>query len=453
MFNRFISQLQLIEKNIYQAKESLEEFQPEVDISDAIMPIINLKFHDFYSKNQLDMEEVDNDYFNEDMNEFARRIVKKSKICGKLYESLEIDFDDKNDATLSCSIPGMLEYFLKKRENGETTNFFKERELLLKTSVMSLCTTFETFASSMMTEFFLDIDNSNYFDKKTLSFKDLKFIGSIEDARKYLIDEELDNIFRKGFNEWFDIIDNKFNITKEFTKERKIIEEINELYLRRNLFVHTDGVVGDIYLKKCDSQLVGDLQKGDNISASPDYILEKIKKLERIAWLMYYKYSQAKYHNKVDQLFTKLNGTIVSNLRRENDVIPELLQCMINNKKNDDEAIIVAKINYFLYYKINGRLDEVSEELAKFNTNHYSNRYVMAKQIILGENCVEEVQSFIDAIDDDEFFNSLEWPLFSIIKKEPEYKFIFMNRMEYIFEGNAELVESIENKEDFSYEK
>lgn len=436
LIERFITQLKLIEKNVSQAKRDLEEFAPISEIGDTFYPIINLKFHEFYKENDIPPEEADNDYFNEDMNQFARKVIESNSICKKLYDNLHVEYNDDGNAAMTCTISGMLDYFLEKKESGDNSIFLRERELVLKSSVISLCTNLETLASWMMTEFFLLIDNGSALDKKNLSFKELNEIGSIEDARKYLIDDELDDIFRKSFKDWFGIIDSKFNITKEFKEESWNIEEINELYQRRNLFVHTDGVVNDFYLKKCDKRLIGDLQKGAQISASPEYILDKVKIIERLAWFMYYKFCQARYHKDINELFYNVNNKMLPHMLRNCDAITEIWKSIFNNKKVDEEAVIVAKINFFLYYRINGRLEEVVTDLKGFNTSHYANHYVMAKSIILGEDCFEEVKQYIGSIDDNEFFSCLDWPLFSLIKNKPEYKDLFEERLDSIFNND-----------------
>ncbi|WP_062532327.1 hypothetical protein [Jeotgalibaca dankookensis] len=435
MIERFITQLKLIEKNVSQAKIDLDEFDPVTEIGDVFYPIINLKFHEFYLENGIPPEETDNEYFNEDMNEFARKAIEVNSIYRKLSENLHVEYNEDGNAAMTCTIPGMLDFFLEKKSNGENSTFLRERELILKTSVISLCTNLETLASWMMTQFFLFIDNGSTLDKKNLSFKELNEIGSIEDARRYLIDDELDGIFRKSFKDWFEIINGKFNISREFKDEGWNIEEINELYQRRNLFIHTDGVVNDFYLKKCDKELIGNLKKGDQISASPEYILNKIKIIERLAWLMYYKFCQARYSQDIEELFINVNNTMLPHMRRNCDAISEIWKSMFNNKKIQDESVIIAKINYFLYYRINDRLTEVEKDLENFNTSHYANHYVMAKSIILGRDCFIEVKNYINSIDENEFFSSLDWPLFSLIKNDPRYKPIFEERLDVIFKG------------------
>lgn len=166
LIERFITQLKLIEKNVSQAKRDLEEFAPISEIGDTFYPIINLKFHEFYKENDIPPEEADNDYFNEDMNQFARKVIESNSICKKLYDNLHVEYNDDGNAAMTCTISGMLDYFLEKKESGDNSIFLRERELVLKSSVIGLCTNLETLASWMMTEFFLLIDNGSALDKK-----------------------------------------------------------------------------------------------------------------------------------------------------------------------------------------------------------------------------------------------------------------------------------------------
>jgi hypothetical protein len=84
---------------------------------------------------------------------------------------------------------------------------------------------------------------------RELTFSQLSDFGSIEEAKEYLLEKEVETLLRRSHSEQFDWLENKFAI--KLRVDLPIWPTFIEVTERRNLFVHSDGVVSRQYLKVC----------------------------------------------------------------------------------------------------------------------------------------------------------------------------------------------------------
>ncbi len=93
---------------------------------------------------------------------------------------------------------------------------------------------------------------------KSLTFSELQNFRSIEEAREHLIEKEIDSVLHLSHSEQIDWLEGKYNLP--LRKGLKIWPMFIEVTERRNLFVHSDGIVTGQYLNVCQEHNV-DLQK------------------------------------------------------------------------------------------------------------------------------------------------------------------------------------------------
>jgi hypothetical protein len=130
---------------------------------------------------------------------------------------------------------------------------------------------------------FLLLKNPVHLHEKMISVQDLydlNFDG--ENVIEELIEKELHDKFYLPYSKIFIYASNKLGIKHKISKNRII--ELEEVKLLRNQFVHADGKVNRVYLRKARKPealgVQGDLKIGDEIELS-DIILEKVNKVVR----------------------------------------------------------------------------------------------------------------------------------------------------------------------------
>lgn len=85
--------------------------------------------------------------------------------------------------------------------------------------------------------------------ERTLKYSDLLEFADIPEAWKYLVEKEVESVIRKSHVEHFAWLEKKLKTS--FNKNFRSWPNFVELTERRNLFVHTDGVVSSKYLQVC----------------------------------------------------------------------------------------------------------------------------------------------------------------------------------------------------------
>lgn len=126
--------------------------------------------------------------------------------------------------------------------------------------------------------------------EKNISFKDLMAMGSVEAARDFLIEKEIESVIRTSHSDQIKWLENKLSIT--LTKDLSIYPEFIELCERRNLFTHTNGIVSSQYCKVCaDNKFKHSVNVGDSLTIDAKYFKKSISiifeigvKLTQVIW-------------------------------------------------------------------------------------------------------------------------------------------------------------------------
>lgn len=128
--------------------------------------------------------------------------------------------------------------------------------------------------------------------QRQLAFTDLVALPSIDAAREYVIEKEVETVIRDSHVAQFEWMENRFGLP--LRKELPIWPKFVELTERRNLFVHCDGVVSSQYISVCQKHGVSfdsAPSVGDELDVSPEYFQSAVEcmmeigiKLGHVLW-------------------------------------------------------------------------------------------------------------------------------------------------------------------------
>jgi hypothetical protein len=139
--------------------------------------------------------------------------------------------------------------------------------ILRRSALISLMATFETLISQLIREFYYKYPEALPSESKSLSLADLRDLGSVEEAEKFLIDNEIDSVLRGNIQSQLACFEKPIKVSLKPIE--KYFDQIIELSQRRNLLVHNDGRVNRHYLNKAPkSFLNSDIKEGDKIKVS-----------------------------------------------------------------------------------------------------------------------------------------------------------------------------------------
>lgn len=123
------------------------------------------------------------------------------------------------------------------------------RTLLPRSLLVSLVSQHDAYLGRILRVVFLRRPGILNVSDRKLSFENLTQFKSIEEAREYIIEKEIESILRSSHAEQFKWMEKTFDLT--LTKGLESWPIFIEITERRNLFVHTDGVVSSQYLIVC----------------------------------------------------------------------------------------------------------------------------------------------------------------------------------------------------------
>lgn len=128
--------------------------------------------------------------------------------------------------------------------------------------------------------------------QKQITFSELISFGTLEAAREYLIEKEIESIIRESHDEQFILMENRFRL--KLKKDLLIWPFFIEITERRNLFVHCDGIVSSQYISMCKKHSVKlgeEIKVGHPLKISRKYfdqaadcLLEIGVKLGHVLW-------------------------------------------------------------------------------------------------------------------------------------------------------------------------
>ena len=128
--------------------------------------------------------------------------------------------------------------------------------------------------------------------QRHLSFTELVALSSVDAAREYVIEKEVETVIRDSHASQFDWMEARFGLS--LRKDLLAWPLFIEITERRNLFVHCDGIVSSQYLSVCRKHgvnLPAGMKVGDELGATPDYfsqavecVLEVGVKLGHVLW-------------------------------------------------------------------------------------------------------------------------------------------------------------------------
>src|SRR5258706_806350 len=120
----------------------------------------------------------------------------------------------------------------------------KQKELLYKSSLINLTSTVELFLSQLLHFYFDRFPDAVGSEIKFFSLDDLKSLGSIEDAKKHLIESKVEAVLRESLEDWLRFWKERVKLSMGYMDT--VRDQLIEVYQRRNLLIHNGGRVNSI---------------------------------------------------------------------------------------------------------------------------------------------------------------------------------------------------------------
>ena len=360
-----------------------------------------------------------------------------------LYESMLMEDEHKIDVAMLARAKKVVKIKVsddKKsfafKDYTSYKNFVKARDKLelisgrskhlYEVSLISLISSVEWFLSQILHSHFKNyprLVTAN--SQKPFTYSDLEKFNTLDDAKQFLIDQKVDEIIRSDFKSWIDFLKMTLKLDLSFCELSLNFAE--EVFQRRNLLVHNNGIVNNIYLNKTSSEVLQKfkLKKGSVVTIDNKYLQDSINMLESIflciGSIMWRK--QLKEDGEISVYFETINKLAYNHMKEGRFEISEKVYFFLESDKEisiHDE--LMAKVNKWISIKQQGRFNEIKQDIVDSDFSAFEDKYVMARHILLDEysNAIAILKVMLKAkkISLDEL---KDWPLFNTLRDNAEF--------------------------------
>lgn len=380
-----------------------------------------------------DIEEKDKEKFIEFQEKITKELDEKYKeIPAVKFEKKDDDSEKGMDIKISNSNSEVSKHLDNVRKNR------KHIEQLYTNSLISALSSVEWFFSQLLHFFYDKHPESAGVQKRTMTLTELKSFGSIEDAEKYLIDVKIDEILRGNFESWINLLKSELSLGLGYLTD--IMDELIEVYQRRNLFVHNGGTVNSIYLSKVDENQIKGVSINDRLIVDRDYLDNAICKLQKAFILI-----GAELWKKLSPEDTK-RGEILGDIVYENllhsrwNICEGLCYFSLKDAQIHPVDKVIAQINYWLCKKEIGEYKSIEKDIIKADFSDKKEIFQLGLFALRGET--EKVLEILPAVLDTNQTNIEgleEFPILREFRETEEYK-NFKKESKFFKEENKEVV-------------
>ncbi|MFA6458143.1 MAG: hypothetical protein WCV72_02000 [Patescibacteria group bacterium] len=297
----------------------------------------------------------------------------------------------------------------------------------------SLITQFDVFIRQAVRLILLEQTGILNSSEKQICFKELCDFNSIDEAKNFLIEKEIDGILRESHEEHFVWLEKKLGMV--LRKDLDIWPIFVELTERRNLFTHCDGVVNPQYIRICAKHKFVFTSKpkiGDTLSIGPEYFYSSYDCLREIAVKLTHVVWRKLLPSENDIADDSLNELIYNLIRKGEYKIADRLLIFATEilKQHPSETTLNCLImNKALSKLLGGDKDGARRIVENKDWSACSDDFKLGKEIILGNNknvfeLMEKIGQKGDLVTKIAY---RDWPLFSQIKKSKKFQEIFKN--------------------------
>ena len=263
-------------------------------------------------------------------------------------------------------------------------NSIFHQQLLYRVSLITLVSTAEWFVSELLHEYFELYPNALDLDKRSLSFKDLGEFESVQGAREYLVEKEIEGFLRGSIEDWIMLLQKRCNLSMAYL-DQEVRNQLIETSQRRNILSHNGGKVNSLYRKRVAKHLRWQ-GPGDMVKVPEEYLSERIGTFERAFILM-----GAELWKKLDPLDEKRYDTLFEitwrHLQAERwEIARGLAEFTMKDKKLSEISQLTQRFNYWQCQKWLGCFDEVEIEIKEADLSAKAPRFRLGQLALLDDD-------------------------------------------------------------------
>lgn len=312
------------------------------------------------------------------------------------------------------------------RRMAEVGKAAAARDILPQTVLVAMVSQFDAFLSRLLRCLYLKRPELLNDSDKQMSYGEVIGFDSIDTAKEFILEKEIEGVIRKSHAEQFVWMENKFRL--KLREDLPIWPVFIELTERRNLFAHCNGVVSSQYIQVCKQHRVGEGKLpavGDSLGANSTYIKRSYSCLYEMGTKLACVLWRKVFPEELKEADNALNDVIFQLLSSDQFPLAITLGRFavdVLKKWGSDELRLYLKLNLAQAYKWNGAKDKCADIVEKEDWSARGNQIQLAVAL-LSDNYVEAVRLMkrIGTSGEVKEHHYKEWPIFREFRKRPEF--------------------------------
>ena len=398
-------------------------------LQDAVFDIHNL---DEYYNNLLDYV---NEYTKKEYPKYYSGIVLSRFFVSKMNEEAEISITEKEKSI----VDSLVEKWNVQYENGDKSISYiykdglsddkkidptyamrkgiallNQRNVLGDSMIIMLLMNYETVISNIFE--LLIYKFPNILDEKSLTYSEIiGFKSDLDEIKRILVNRELDEFMRKSLKDWYVYFKSKHGV--DVLSDCTIFDEFREIYYRRNIVVHNQGLVNEIYLKEVSSNC----KIGDRLFIDKNYFEKAVSKtlimIYHTIWHIRKKFNDDD-SALTNYMFNQGYDYMVNKRWEVSAYIFKTIMCNISHEEYDK---LCCRVNYWVSIKNIDGIDAIKTEVENFDVSAKNEIFLATKYALLDD--FKNLSNILDKLINKSIPANYikEWPLFLQYRDTQEY--------------------------------
>lgn len=355
--------------------------------------------------------------FKQDCNEGIRMSVDHSIVLGRMMRDL-------NTSVLAYGIIGV-------------------------NAVIGMVSKYDGFLGALTRQLFEDRPEILNGSDRDVKVTDIMAATNLNELKEVIIEKEIETLLRKSHTEQLKTLESKLSME---IKPQKLLPDFVEIMERRNLFVHSNGIVSRQYLSECkkyEYQVPEGVKVGEYLDADHEYVVNAYKVLFqigiRLASVLWYKLRPEEGEELVDTLSNVAYDLIKD---EEYELALGVIDFALTNKswakeiKNAQQLIF--RVNKALAFHLRDMQEECNKIVDSMDVTAAESKYHLAVAILKKE--YDRAYEIMKQIGDNKqmIVSYKTWPLFNIIRKEQGFADTFKEIYNEEYECNDDKLSNYE---------
>ena len=296
--------------------------------------------------------------------------------------------------------------------------------------VIGLISSYDAFLSNILRTIFNAHEEIIFNSERMIAFNDISRFSSIQEAKNYIIDKEVETVIRKSHHEQFKWMEGAFKTPLRSNLD--VWPKFIEICERRNLLTHTGGKISQQYIDNCKEHKcqIGNVGVGEKLHVGSQYFSESVDAVSEIGiklcYVMWRKFSKSE-QDRADSRYNEVCFNLIEN--RSYGLAEELLKfgVITLSKGGSDRTRRMMIVNLANSVRLQGKKDEAIKIIDKEDWSATGTEFQVCSKAAKGD--LDAVLALMKGIGPNDMSMDAttyrNWPVFRELRRDKRFSETF----------------------------